>query len=1061
MTTSPVINILLVSDEAAICLNLDSVADEIGARLVVAKSMHDALKQGLEKDFAAVLIDLDRLNADGLELGRMMRNKSRSRMTPIIFLAAPQVPEFSIEDVYALGRVDHLAKPLNLIILRTKLAMLVELHGKTQALAQAERARHCTALNVKNERIRLILQNAKGYAFIVADLQGHITEWEGGAQTIMGWPAHEIIGQPLSLIFTAEDRAAGVPQAELQKARMSGLAEYKRWHVAKNGSRFFAEGVMIPLKDGNDHLHGYAKVFRDATFERQAADEVRLGEEKLHESRGLFSLLLESSVEGIFGMRADSSCMFINAAGAAMLGYRADELANRKLHPLIHHHRMDGSIYPTAECRISAAVRDGVSVRIDDEVFWHKNGKPVPVAYSVSPMVVGGKSSGAVVTFSDITDRKRREAEREHLLKEVQTANHRMVEVFRQAPAFMCVLRGPDHVFEMVNERYLQLVGYRDPVGLPMRQALPELEGQGYFELLDNVFETGQSFTGTDMPAALQRKPTLPLEKRFVDLVYMALRDADEKVTGILIHGVDQTDRRLAELALRSSEERYRTLFESMDQGFCIIEMMFDRDGVPVDYRFLEMNGMFEKHSGIVNAVGKTIREIFPGNESVWFETYGRVALTGEPIRFENEAKAMNRWFDVFATPTGEPGSHKVAVLFSDITGRKKSEEDLRRLATDLAEADRRKTEFLATLAHELRNPLAPIRSGLGVLRMGGNNPATVAKIREIMDRQVNQMVHLIDDLLDIARISGGKVELKKERVGIDRVIASAIETSMPLIEAGGHELVVSMPDEALVVDADLTRLAHVLANLLNNAAKYTAAGGRIELSAQRDGNDVTISVADNGVGIPGESLASIFDMFKQVGRNMNRAQGGLGIGLTLVRRLVEMHGGTVVARSPGIDQGSMFTVRLALVNADAQTASAIAMPRAHEPSREMAAGLRVLVVDDNVDAAVTLSTILALNGYQTEVAHDGYQAVKAAQEFRPEVAFLDIGMPGMNGYETAQAMRKVAGLEKIVLIALTGWGDANDRAKSKTAGFDHHLTKPAELSVVDALLSQLVESRR
>ena len=394
-----------------------------------------------------------------------------------------------------------------------------------------------------------------------------------------------------------------------------------------------------------------------------------------------------------------------------------------------------------------------------------------------------------------------------------------------------------------------------------------------------------------------------------------------------------------------------------------------------------------------------------------------------------------------------------------DIADCRLAEARLRASEERLSESDRRKTEFLATLAHELRNPLAPIRSGLGVMRLGADNPAVMAKVRDMMERQVTHMVRLIDDLLDIARISGGKLDLKRERVELKTVLFSAVETSLPLIEAGQHALDLDISEEAMAVDIDATRIGQVVSNLLNNAAKYTPAGGRIALSARRDGADALICVTDNGVGIPQESLAGVFDMFSQVGRNLDRAQGGLGIGLSLVRRLADMHGGSVTARSGGPGQGCCFSVRLPLLQA-----SVAALPAASRPivlpDDKSGKGLRILVADDNVDAADTLSTILELFGHTTRIAHDGLQAIAMAKEFHPDAAFLDIGMPGLNGYQAARQLRATAGLEQVVLLALTGWGAENDHVLAREAGFDFHLTKPVDIDVVSGLLDGLAENR-
>ena len=393
-----------------------------------------------------------------------------------------------------------------------------------------------------------------------------------------------------------------------------------------------------------------------------------------------------------------------------------------------------------------------------------------------------------------------------------------------------------------------------------------------------------------------------------------------------------------------------------------------------------------------------------------------------------------------------------------DVHERKCAEEELRRLAAELSEAGRRKSEFLAILAHELRNPLAPIRSGLEVMRLKAGDPVALGKVRDMIGRQVAHMVRLINDLLDIARITSDKVELKKERVELSRVVASAVETSLPLIEAAHHQLAVHMPEEVLWLDADAVRICQVFSNLLNNAAKYTPAGGRIDLSVHRDGDTAVASVADSGIGIPAEALPAVFEMFTQVGRNMAHSQGGLGIGLSLVHRLVELHGGTVSAASAGSGKGSIFTVRLPLAaKMLAETSPAITAER--ESGDAAAHKLRVLVVDDNFDAAQCLSDLLAIGGHATRVANDGYHALQMAQVFRPDVVILDIGLPDMSGYEVARALRTMVETESAVLVALTGWGTAEDRARAMDAGFDHHLIKPVELAAIDKLLSTIARS--
>ena len=366
------------------------------------------------------------------------------------------------------------------------------------------------------------------------------------------------------------------------------------------------------------------------------------------------------------------------------------------------------------------------------------------------------------------------------------------------------------------------------------------------------------------------------------------------------------------------------------------------------------------------------------------------------------------------------------------------------------------KDEFLAMLAHELRNPLAPIRTGLQVLRLQPGEEAA-ERTREMMERQVAHMVRIIDDLLDVSRVSRGKIELKKELIDLKAIIALAVETSLPLIEAGRHDLAVRIAPEPLPVMADATRLAQVFSNLLNNAAKYTPDGGRLSLVARRDGARVQVAVTDNGVGIPNEMLPEVFEMFSQVGRNLDRAQGGLGIGLTLVRRLTEMHGGEVSAHSNGMGTGSTFVVHIPLAPAPLSSAHPDAMGQVLAAAAPQ--HLRVLVVDDNIDGARALSLLLGMHGHDTATAYNGPDAVAAFATFRPHLAFVDIGLPGLNGYEVARRVRaqadELAGLQP-VLVALTGWGSDEDKIRSRDAGFDRHLTKPVDPHEVEALLLSL-----
>jgi PAS domain S-box-containing protein len=386
-----------------------------------------------------------------------------------------------------------------------------------------------------------------------------------------------------------------------------------------------------------------------------------------------------------------------------------------------------------------------------------------------------------------------------------------------------------------------------------------------------------------------------------------------------------------------------------------------------------------------------------------------------------------------------------------DVTELKQAERALRAREESLREADRRKDEFLATLAHELRNPLAPIRHGLHVLRVMDRNSEAAEQTRAIMERQTNHLVRLVDDLLEVSRVSRGKIDLRKEPVGLADVVGNAVETSRPFIEAAGHRLRIDLPADAIGLLGDNVRLAQVLSNLLNNAAKYTENGGDIELSAAREGETAVISVRDNGIGIPREMLPRVFDMFAQVDPERGRAQGGLGIGLALARTLVHLHGGAIEARSEGPGHGSEFIVRLPIARsrqAEARAAETWSLRCSKGPRR-------ILVVDDNVDAAQSLSLMLRHGGHEVQVTHDGLAGLEAARGNPPDVILLDISMPGIDGLGVAQRLRLDPRFKPVRIVAVTGLGQEEDRRKSRAAGFDEHLVKPISPEVLREVLER------
>jgi PAS domain S-box-containing protein len=504
------------------------------------------------------------------------------------------------------------------------------------------------------------------------------------------------------------------------------------------------------------------------------------------------------------------------------------------------------------------------------------------------------------------------------------------------------------------------------------------------------------------------------------------------------------TELQRAEEAIRQSEKRFRATFEQAAVGIA---------HVGPDGRWLRVN---QKLCDIVGyshheLMGLTFQDItYPDDLQADLAYVGRL-LAGEIMTYSMEKRYIRKdrslvWINLTVslarTPQGRP-DYFISVV-QDITEKKQAEEALK-------EADRRKDEFLATLAHELLNPLAPIRNALQILRLSPDREAQ-EQARSMMQRHLEQMVRLVEDLLDVSRITAGKLEIRKRPVCLSEVVRRAVETSHPLIDHMGHGLTVTLPEEPITVDADLARLAQVLSNLLNNSAKYTERGGHIWLTAERQGSDVQVSVKDNGIGIPADQLPRLFQMFSQAERSLDKAQGGLGIGLTLVKRLVEMHGGRVEASSEGSGNGSEFVVRLpAGVEASAPPASA----ERDEPAPPKSS-LRILIVDDNRDGADSLGTLLRIMGNDIRTAYDGQKGVDVAEEFRPNVVLLDIGLPKLNGYEACRRIREQAWGREMVLIAVTGRGQEEDRRRSYEAGFDHHLVKPADPEALMKLLAGL-----
>ncbi|HJU74122.1 MAG TPA: ATP-binding protein [Gemmatimonadaceae bacterium] len=512
--------------------------------------------------------------------------------------------------------------------------------------------------------------------------------------------------------------------------------------------------------------------------------------------------------------------------------------------------------------------------------------------------------------------------------------------------------------------------------------------------------------------------------------------------------------------SLRARERQYEQRDRLQAQALLAAIVESSDDAIvskKLDGTILSWNSGAERLFGYTadEAVGQSIRLIIPEDrideEMMILDRLRR----GERIEhYETVRRAKSgKLLDISLTvsPIRDSTNRVIAAskVARDISQRREVEKALR-------DADRRKDEFLATLAHELRNPLAPIRNSLHILRVTGPSEPALDRVRDILDRQVNHMVRLVDDLLEVSRITRGKIELRKEHIELAAVIGSAVETSKPLIETGGHELAISIPPQGVILDADPVRLAQVFSNLLNNAAKYSEPGGKIWLTAETTGNKVVVRVRDAGIGIAPEMLPRVFEMFAQIESSLDRAQGGLGIGLTLVRSLLHLHDGTVEARSEGLGKGSEFIVTLPVIPLERSFRTT---PRSGEYAVPLAAQ-RVLIVDDNRDAADSLGMMLKMMGAVVHVEYDSYAALAALGKFKPNVALIDLSMDGMDGYEFARRIRGIADYKRMALIALSGWGQDDDRRRSRDAGFDFHLIKPPDVDALQALMASLSGGR-
>ncbi|RZL04359.1 MAG: PAS domain S-box protein [Rubrivivax sp.] len=755
-------------------------------------------------------------------------------------------------------------------------------------------------------------------------------------------------------------------------------------------------------------------------------------------SNKLRSDVLAQMEDAVVGMDLEDRIIYMNPAAERQYGLTASQA--------LGHER--GVLYQeiwlsTAEQVDAMASLNRVGAyRARTKQLKH-NGQEVHVESAVTVLRDHlGEANGRLEVIRDVSERHRAEAD----------IRHAQVMISQRERQFSTLVENSPDIFARLDRQYRHL--YVSPVierygGKPACHYLGKTcESLGMPpELCDRWNAAVGEVFKTKSAASLSFKLTTPADdERFLEARLIPEFAEDGSVESVLAIATDFTDRERMDSALRESQARLRLTIEAARIGDWDLDLQTGeaRHSARHDQCFGYAQPRDDWSFGVFMA------HVHPDDRDMVERLFRQAVDTNGEWHFECRViwpDGSVHWIDAHGSIYRENGqATRMLGIVADATSRKLAE-------WSLLDADRRKDEFLATLAHELRNPLAPIRNALEIMRLS-KEPQAQDKARSMIERQLMQMVHLVDDLMDVSRITQGKVELRRERIDIAVAVQNAIDTSRPLIDARRHTLEARLPaPQTVFVYADVTRLIQIVSNLLNNAAKYTPEGGRIILTALESNRQAVISIQDTGTGIPADMLPRVFDMFTQVDRALERAQGGLGIGLALVRKLVEMHGGSVQARSPGLGNGSTFEVKLpALASATVQEPARVEERPPAAPART---GHNVLVVDDNLDSAESLSTMLALMGYQTQTAHDGVAAVEAARAFLPDVVMLDIGLPLLTGHEVARRIRAQPWGQTMLLVALTGWGQEEDRRKSQDAGFNHHMVKPVDLDALGELLKQ------
>ncbi|QDV38218.1 PAS domain S-box protein [Tautonia plasticadhaerens] len=787
-----------------------------------------------------------------------------------------------------------------------------------------------------------------------------------------------------------------------------------------------------------------------------------VAEAGLRESERRLQLAVEIAQMGTFEIDLATDAVTVNEAGREIYGWDGLRTTFSRVRDQFHPEDRDEVMRRVAEA-LDPAGPGGFEVeqrivRTDGAVRWIRvRGRAI-----FEGERGGRRAARCLGTYLDVTDRKDAEVQRERLLSSLAHEKSRLSAIVDRAPAFICTLRGPSHVFELVNDRYLELVGRPGIVGKPVAEALPEVVEQGFVALLDRVYRTRETYTGDEVPVLIRRAEGGGLERRFVNFVYQPMKASDGTVEGIFVHGVDVTDMVRAREAVASSEASLRQLADAMPQ----IVFAARPDG-HVDY----FNRKWYEYTGFADN-GRTGDESWeavhePGSleriKSVWAEAW----RTGQPYEIEYRLRGADgdfRWHLARALPIRDEDGRIVRWYGTntDIDDHKRAEAAAAAARDEAQAANRMKDEFLATLSHELRTPLNAILGWARILRSGAVDPEDLEEGVAAIERNSTAQAQIIEDLLDVSRIVSGNFKLEVQRVNIQEIIEAALAAVLPAATAKDIRVHRLLDSIAGPVTGDPARLQQVVWNLLSNAVKFTPKGGKVQVLLERVNSHVEISVVDTGMGIRPEFLPHVFDRFRQADSSTTRRHGGLGLGLAIVKQLVELHGGAVRAKSPGEGQGSTFVVMLPITVVHPEhPASGKARPKRAEPAEEVCeggslAGVRVLVLDDEPDARQIIRRVLSECEAEVALASSAAEALELVEGFRPDVIVSDIGMPDQDGYDFMRQVREKRNFRDLPAAALTAFARPEDRKQALLAGFQTHVAKPVDPAELVAVVASL-----